>query len=231
MEDSNNASQEAGQSDSQDDVIKNLKAEMSRKQDNLLQELSDLKKQLASVNDVVIQSSVKSQPAQQSDAAIPDPVLDPEKYRDYIRSEMRREMEDTLAVQNQRQAQLNSLVSQYPELQDSSSDLTKKAIEIYNGLSAAEKNMPSSYKLAVSAAAQDLGVMPVNKRKAPQDQEDFTINSSSASSPRRPQQRKEEKLDDATVEFARLLGRPVDDPKYLEKLKSTAQRKAWSKPR
>jgi hypothetical protein len=96
-----------------------------------------------------------------------------------------------------------------------------------------ERNMSSSYKTAVLAAAADQGVLPVNKRakKTESESEDFTVSSSSGSESRRREREKrgEEQIDEKTLAFAELMGRPIDDPKYVERLKTAAKRRNWSK--
>lgn len=230
-----NVNQGGDNSADQNDPIKQIKSEFGRKQDNVLNELNALKAQLGQITDTVISvAQTKRQEAAQSGEEFPDPVIDPKGYKEAIKRELRQEVNVSLSAERERTSTLSSLVSQYPELQDSNSELTQQALRIYNGLSAAEKQSAASYKLAVMQAAQEVGVLPVNKRQSKnnsQDSEDFTINSSSNSTRRPSQNRKEEKIDERTLEFARLLGRPVDDPKYMDNLKKTitTRKRSWSK--
>lgn len=213
-----------------EDAYKNIKAEFERKQANTLAELESIKSQLSQVADTVLASAADRRSQANEDA--PDPVLDPKGYREFLRNETRREIEAAQATQAQKSNILSSLAMQYPELTDQSSELSQEAVKIYARMSKSEQANPNSFKSAILEAASSVGVLPVNKRKQnPQGSDDFTINSSSSGSPRGNSKQKDAKLDEATVEFARLLGRPVDDPKYIEKLKSTAQRKSWSKYR
>jgi len=216
------------------DPIKQIKSEFGRKQDNVMNELNALKAQLGQIADTVITAAATKRQSSE-DESMPDPVMDPKGYRDHLKKDLRREVDASLNSERERNQTLASLVSQYPELQDGNSELTQQALRIYQGLSNSEKQSPSAYKLAVMQAAQEVGVLPANKRQSKKqeaDDESFTMNSGGSSNARRPSQnRKEEKLDERTLEFARALGRPVDDPKYMESLKKTvsSRKRSWSK--
>ena len=41
--------------------------------------------------------------------------------------------------------------------------------------------------------------------------------------------KKKNKVDDSTLAFAQLLGKDVNDPKYIERLQKAASRTRWSK--
>jgi len=230
----NSENQNTGDNPPVEDPIKNLKSEFARKNDNVLRELEGLKQQLGIIADSAIQAAAATKQRQQaSDDQEIDPVMDPKGYAKKLEEKITRQMEEkmtkTMSSQASRQTELSQLVSQYPELQSGDSELTKTAVQIYNNLSEDEKQSKSAYRLAVATAAQELGVLPVNKRKQTnQNSEDFTVNQSSTNRPNRSTQ-KEQELDERTTEFARLLGRPVDDKKYQESLKKAANRKNWKK--
>lgn len=207
--------------ESKADPIKNLKSEFSRKQENVINELSQLKQQLAQLN-----NNMQRPAAPQKEEDEIDPVIDPKGYKEKIKREMRQEMEYMNQSQNQKNNILGSLVQSYPELSDSNSELTKAAIMAYNSLSEQEKAMPNAYKLAVTSAAADLGVLTMNKRKQTnQSSEDFVGSSSGGQGTKRQSQKDDTELDDKTLAFAELLGRPVNDKKYLESLKAASKRK------
>ena len=141
-------------------------------------------------------------------------------------------MDQSINQNNARQSQLAALVQNYPELQDANADLTKKAVEVYNRLSPEEKMSPNAYKFAVQDAAAELGVVAMSKRKQSESgEDDFTGNSDSyqGNSNRKPSRQKADKIDDATLALAELMGRPIKDPKYLESLKKYTGRKNWNK--
>ena len=213
------------------DPIKQIKSEFGRKQDNVMNELNALKAQLGQIADTVIHAAAaKNKPEQDENI---DPIVDPKGYKESIKKELRKEMDQSLGMERERNTVLSTLVSQYPELQRNDSELTQTALRIYNSLSASEKASPSGYKVAVMQAAQEVGVLPVNKRKQSQSEsDDFTLSNSNTSVRQKPSERaKDEKIDDKTLEFAKLLGRPTSDPKYIDSLKKTItnRRKSWSR--
>lgn len=227
-EDNNNSADDQNQPD----PIKNLKHEFGRKQDNVISELTALKQQLAELSQNIVKPSVGIKAKNQNDSdEMPDPIIDPKAYKDYIKREISQEMGQSINNNNQRQQQLSTLVQQFPELQDGNADLTKKAVEYYNKLSNEEKMSPNAYKYAVNDAALDLGVLPMSKRpRNEQDDESFT--GASSSNVRRPSQKNkqaDEKIDPATLAFAQAIGKDVNDPKYIESLKKYTSRKNWSK--
>lgn len=232
QDDTSNSDSSSDESTEKPDPIKQIKSEFGRKQDNVMNELNALKAQLGQIADTVIHAaSTKNKPEQEDNI---DPLMDPKGYKESIKKELRKEMDQSLGMERERNNVLSTLVSQYPELQSSSSELTQTALRIYNQLSNAEKNSPSGYKIAVMQAAQEVGVLPVNKRKQSQSEssDDFTLSNSNTSVRQKPSERaKNEKIDDKTLEFAKLLGRPTEDPKYIESLKKTItnRRKNWSR--
>lgn len=212
------------------DELKNLKSEFSRKNENLNRELESIKSMLAGVAQTVSQPKRESKPVEK-----PDPLLDPEAYEEYITNKVSSRMDQSINQNNQRQSQLAALVQNYPELQDANNELTKRAVDAYNRLSNEERMSPNAYKFAVLDAAGDLGVVPMSKRKTDindESSEDFTTNSSSYSGSRKAgsgKNQKSDKIDDMTLAFAEAIGRPVNDPKYIESLKKTISKKEWTK--
>ena len=73
---------------------------------------------------------------------------------------------------------MTQLISDYPELGDQSSDLSKRAVDIYAGLPNSIKNDPMSYKIAVRDAAAELGMLTKTKRKD-NNSDNFSLNSNS----------------------------------------------------
>lgn len=219
-----NNSIDTSKDEPKDDPIKNLKSEFSRKQENVMSELAELK-------NLIMQSKAPVQ-QQQNQKAKPDPVIDPEGYEQYIMERATAQIDSKISSQNQRQQQLSTLVQQFPELQDGNSELTKKAVDYYNKLSPEEKMSPNAYKYAVQDAALDIGVVPMSKRKQ-FSEEDESFTGSSSNNTKRPSQKNksqaDDKLDPATLAFAQAIGKDINDPKYLESLKKSASRKNWSK--
>ena len=231
MADEKQTNEQGNQAPSVDETLKNLKSEFSRKQENVSKELEQIKAMLGGLTQ-------QQQHAQQrhkvvSEDEVPDPILDPKGYKEYLKKEVLQETSQVVTQNNQRQSQLAALVQNYPELQDGNSELTKKAVENYNRLSNEEKMSPNAYKFAVQDAASELGVLAMSKRQnRSNDDESFTTNSGSysANKPSSKQNRNADKIDDATLAFAQAIGKDTNDPKYIESLKKIKnERKNWNR--
>ncbi len=160
---------------------------------------------------------------------------DPKAYARKVeeRAEARAMQQVNAALNNQsrQQAILSQLGSEYPELNDASSDLTIKAVENFKRMSQEERNAPGAYKIAVRDAAAELGVLPKNKRKVTNSEvPDVGSNSQSGSGQQGSSgSRSNKKIDGNTLVFAKLIGLNTDDPKVVENLKKRAQRTNWKK--
>jgi uncharacterized coiled-coil protein SlyX len=194
----------------QQDEIKNLKAEMNRK-------LENTNAQLAALLNELKQKSAPS--AAQSSPAKVSVFDDEEAYARRIKEETAREIESKLearqAQQTKYQTVVNQLVSEYPEANDTSSELYKRAQEHYAQLDDSEKANPLALKAAVTSAAAELGMKPKSKRQKSSD-DGFTMSSSSTG---HGTKRKDD-LDQGQMDFARMMGLNVDDPKVRERIKS-----------
>lgn len=227
MADENQTNEQGNQAPNVDETLKNLKSEFFRKQENVSRELEQIKAMLGNLAQPQRQQAAES-------TETPDPVLDPKGYKEYLKKEVLQETSQIVNQNNQRQSQLASLVQSYPELQDSNSELTKKAVENYSRLSNEEKMSPRAYQFAVQDAAAELGVLAMSKRqnnKQNDGDDSFTGNSGSYSSnkPNQKQSRNNDKIDDATLAFAQAIGKDINDPKYIESLKKHTKRGNWNR--
>jgi hypothetical protein len=233
MADENQANEQGDQGKGVDETLKNLKSEFARKQDLVGKELEQIKNMLGGLTQQ--QQAANQRHKVVDDADIPDPILNPKAYKDYLKNEIMQETSQALNQNNQRQGQLSALVQNYPELQDANAELTKKAVENYSRLSNEEKMSPNAYRFAVQDAAAELGVLAMSKRsnnKNDDDGDSFTTNSGSYNSnkPSSKQNRNSEKIDEATLAFAQAIGKDTSDPKYIESLKKIkAERKNWNR--
>lgn len=211
-----------------EDPIVQLKSEFTRKLSNTESQLGELKK----ANEVLLQELKKiSQPAPAPRASKEDDLetimyTDPRRYTEMVeeRAEARvlSKINQANQVQQKQNNVISSLTSEYPELMNTDHELTKKAVEIYSQLPDEDKTSPMAYKLAVKEAAMELGVKPRSKRS---DEESYSFGGSQGG-PRK----KKESVDAATVDFARMMGLNVDDPKVKERLAKRAQRD-WRAPK
>lgn len=220
------------------DPIKNFKSEISRKIEN---QNAILEKQNREINErlAALTASVSRQTPE---APLPpskkmsDLMYDnPEEYARIIAENATnaatkvaaRMVETSTAQQNDWNTTVAQLQNEYPEFQKNDSELTKRTLEIYNTLSANEKNTGRGIKSAAREAAAELGIVTASRRTR-NNTDDFSVGSSGSSN-RQQAKKADAKIDQASIEFARLLGQPVDDPKYIERLKKSNNRKNYGK--
>lgn len=230
MDGTNNNDNNGGNDAAEQDRLKNLQAEFSRKTSNLDSKLEAINQQLQQLS-LLGQVNTKQQEAQP--AGRPDPVLEPEAYERYMEQKLESKLNSRLEVQQRQQAEIGSLVAQFPELQDPNSELTKSALQIYNSMSPSDKNNPIAYRTAIQQAALDLGVLPKAKRQQQQVTNDESDDIGSGNKRQQQQQstknNKNGKLDAATLAFAQALGKDINDPNYRERLEKAASRHTWGK--
>jgi hypothetical protein len=122
----------------------------------------------------------------------------------------------------------NRLYGEFPELQDVSSPLYKKADEIYRSFGIPEGQLdPQSLRAAVNEAALDLGVVPKSKRQKEASSDEFTGLGGGNSRPSGKQPKT--KVTDGMLSIAQQMGININDPKAVERLEQRAQRKNWLK--
>lgn len=231
MDGENNSNNNGSNDAAEQDRLKNLQAEFSRKTSNLDSKLEAINQQLQQLS-LLGQVNTKQQETQTA-AGRPDPILEPEAYEKYMEQKLESKLNSRLEVQQRQQAEIGSLVAQFPELQDPNSDLTKSALQIYNSMSPSDKSNPIAYRTAIQQAALDLGVLPKAKRQQQQqvtnDESDDIGNGNKRQQQQSTKSSKNGKLDAATLAFAQALGKDINDPKYRERLEKAASRGTWGK--
>lgn len=211
--------------DKPDDVIQNLKAEMNRKLSNTEAKLDELTR----IN-LVLAEQLKSQSVPQP-SRLPEKKLadlaieDPDAYASVIEERAVKAAEKRHSELSAKQAKQNQvfsdIVAEFPEAANPAHELTKRAGELYAALPDEEKHHPGAYKQVVYQAAAEGGLKPKSKRKE-SDSDDFTLGGKG--SVQRNNKRNDVQISQETLDFARALGRPVDNPKYIEELKKIASR-------
>lgn len=188
-----------------DTAIKNLKAEYDRKIGNLEAMNKRILDQVA--------ATMKPQAAVKEDK-LDDAWFDsPRKAADMVKAELREEA----AVVQQTNATLAKLVQDFPELNDTNSELYKKAVEIYDGFSPQDKLNPSiAYRAAVREAAIETDTKPVSKRSRDSD-DDFSLAGSGGARPRSGG-RRGENLSKNTTDFAKIMAESVSEPALKARL-------------
>lgn len=187
------------------DEIKNLKMEFSRKMDNTNAQLQALLNEMKS-----------SKPAQSE--AKPVSVYDNEQeFRRQIKEEAKAEIRSELATKESHnskyQATINSIVQEYPEVSNTSSELMVRAQEIFASLGDDEKSSPIAMKAAVTSAAAELGIRPKSKRSTSSN-DNFSLGSGST-----PKSTKKSEIDPRTEAFAKMVGLDLSKPEVRERLK------------
>lgn len=200
-----------------DERLKNLQAEFSRKLDNTNAQLAQLMAKL--------QAPAPTQQQPDKKVSVFD---DEEGYAERIKRETAAEIKRELQAQQEAQARVQSTVQtilrDFPEANDESHPLTQRAREIYASLGDAEKANPAAMRTAVLEAAAEQGLKPKSKR-SDSDNDGFSLGGSGGTSKPRP--KSGDQIDQATLEFAERLGMPINDPKYIERLKDASKRKDW----
>jgi predicted transcriptional regulator len=212
--------------------VKNLHSEMSRKTQKLSEDNQRLSQQLTELTN---QLKSRNQPASGSQSddedletlAYRDPKAYAKKVEDRAASKADERVRSALNQQQQNNAMLNQLISEYPELNDNSSELTVKALEIYKNMPDHEKATSTAYKIAVRDAAAEVGVLPKSKRKT--NNNDSYVGGGSGSVNARKGASGPSDVDVKTLEFAERLGVNIKDKKIVERLKQRAARKTWNR--
>lgn len=215
------------------DKASNQNADLLARTEALAQQNEKLSKQLESVMSAITQVAQPKQGVQESEddlevLAYKDPKAYARKVQEQAEKRADAIVNARLNAQQHTNSVLNQLTSDYPELADSGSELTKKAVEIYNSLSPAEKQSPTAYKVAVRDAAAEVGLLPKSKRKQ-SNSDDFSFGGGSSTASSRAEGRKAEQLSNETLAFAEAMGMNIKDKGVVERLKTRAQRKNWNK--
>lgn len=221
----------------QEDPVKQIKTEFSRKIENINSVLAEQNRQMQAVIDALATSSKKASTSQTDDDIDEDLVLnDPKKFAKQVREKAVNEATAAISKQTQQQQQvqaqesqaLAALRSDYPELNDASSELARKAVEIYNqnGSQGA-----IAVRAAVREAASELGLQASKFRKSG-GSDSFSVSGEGGSTGNTragDRSAKKSKVSENTLAFAQLLGRDINDKKVMERIEKYSQRKNWKR--
>jgi hypothetical protein len=199
------------------DQFKNLKAEMDRKLDNLAAQNAQLQQFLASLN----QPAPAAQAPTKKVSVFEDEEAYAKRVADETEARIMKRLDSQAAETNKKQAQIQNLVNDYPELSDSNSEMARKAVEIYNSMTAEEQNSTTAYRAAVKEAAADLGLKPKAKRTTGDD--GFTLGGG-GTTPRAP---KKETLNPDLVDLAAKFGVKLT-PEVKERLSKKHGRNSYN---
>lgn len=203
--------------------------------------LEEQNKRFEALQQTIAQSQQQQQQplAQESDNDdVDDDLLytNPAEYKRRLEERITSKVTDKVTQMTQTQAaqqqELNNTVAQlssdYPELQNQNSELTKRAVEIASKLDKSVRGTAAGARLAVLEASQQLGLVPVSKRQQV-NTDDFNLSASSSGS-KPPSSKKSKKVTSEMLAVAEALGRPVSDPEYAKRLeKHVRENDKWGK--
>lgn len=222
-----------------DDKYKNLKAEMDRKLDNITQQLSQSNQSVqAMMEQALAQLSQRSQqPAANaptrklSDLILEDPDAAEREIENRINTRVNQAVNQVTESSSKTNNAIVQLQNDYPELRDTNSELSQKAIAIYNNLPKHLVGTPEGTRYAIREAAAELAVIPASKRKKSADAgDDFVAAGNTGSGSRKPS-KKEAEASEGTLALLKLMGKDPNDPKVKKHLEQAVKRDTYGKYR
>jgi len=215
--------------------IESVTAEFARKTSRLSEENALLSQKLDQLTQMIAQGRGGSQNSGTEEANLEELIYkDPKAYAKAVEQNATRRAEEMvnsrMQYQNEAQSVLAQLSSEYPELADANSELTKKAVEIYKSLPVNQQANPLAYKIAVRDAAADMGVLVKSKRQSASSKSHDEFQASSSPGDRQSSRGAQSKeVDQKTLAFAELIGVNIKDKKVMERIQERAKRKNWGK--
>lgn len=217
-------SDEASQQPSQDDVIKNLKAEFGRKFENLSQSNERMEALIAQL------AESRSEKAQVPQQDLGDLIYeDPDKALREMEARITKTAEQKISQRVERQQKTQQTVatfqSKYPELQDEGHPAYKAALKSFETLPEHLKGTPEGAQMAILQAVADFGLQPKQRRKGGTD--NFSVSSKAGAQGSKGSAPKEDRR---MLAFAEAMGLDVQDKKVVERLSKTGERnfKEWN---
>ena len=243
-------SEEGAEGSNNSRTPESILAEMHRRDKKREKEMTDLTSQIAALTQTIAQQQQSTRQITASQSAIQDgnytaeqlsdlAFKDPAKYAQVVAEKASQAANATINLANQRQQQTNQVMTQlladYPELSDAASELSVKAVQNFSRMDRASQQDPRSYKEAVRDAAAELGLLVKSKRVVRNDDDGSYVggtgggNNNSSNGSNRSS--KKEKLSDATLEFAELVGLNIRDTKVVERIagREKARKKGWNR--
>ena len=204
-----------------------MKAEFDRKLSGVTDALSQSNAQIQQqLQQLILSMQPKATQSQEPEDFY---STNPREYKEKIKAEVLAETSKMQQEAVRKQTTLNSAIhtlsQEYPEIQAAGSDMQRAVLDAHNALPEYLRETSEGYELAVQRAAAKTKTKPKSQRGS-SSSDDFSMSSSA---PAKRDKKKDSGISDNMLDLARLLGRPVDDPKYKERLEKTAQRKSWKK--
>lgn len=211
----------------QEDPIRNLKAEFSRKHANMEAQQAETNAQLQAIL-AEVQKSMKGPEAPKKSAR--ELVFDdPEEFVRSVEETATRKATEAVTQQYQASQKVQNTVTEFtqrfPEFAQEGSEAVMLATKYASQLPSKLKGTAEGAENAMSRAALELGLVAASKRKTQVSDEPVigSRGSGQASSPSKPGA----KIDKDTMAFAELLGADFNDPKFMAELNKAAGRKDY----
>ncbi len=187
----------------------------------------------AILDNVTAAASYRQQPASSPpQKPLKDMLLDePDQFVEQIEQRAAerasRVIEQKVQASQATQNVVMEMQSKFPEFSQSGSEAARLAFEKASTLPKGLQGTPEGIRMAMQDAAIELGLVVASKRKTATSNDDFSVSNSSSQGRQAARGNKKEEVADATLEFARLLGVPINDPKRIAGLKKASKRTNW----
>lgn len=234
-EQQSSSSTESTEEQQPQDPILNLKAEMSRKQNNVEAKLAQTNAQLEQIMAMVQQNLVQSKPAPVASGKSTRDLLydDPDAFVAQITEQATSKAQAEVARSQQMQSEVSNAImeisAKYPEFSQAGSEAAQKAVELGAKLPKHLRGTAEGAKIAMLEAAADLGLVPASRRqKQSSSSDDAAIGGSSRSSSQKPSGKA--KIDESVIIMGKLLGVDYEANKDRAKsLEQSTKRSRWNK--
>ncbi len=210
---------DGGEGKGDDDRVANIQAEFDRKLANIREDIQNSNSQLLQQVAGLIKEPQAAATAPVAEVGVPDPIDDPAGHAAFIDKRIAdgvnqglQQFTSSQQVKEQQVQTMARMVEAYPELIKKHSALTTKATAIFSTLDESTRGSALGYEIAVTRAAQELGVPPSSLRG---ENGEFVLSGSGGGGGNK-------KADDALPknyeELSRMMGINIDDPKVRERM-------------
>jgi hypothetical protein len=204
------------------DPIASFKTEIDSK-------LSEVTKALEAINNATsanteaLTSIVRAAKPQADMTIKEDDVYDPAAISRKVEALAEKKTNELLKEQRRQDMLIANLSKEYPEI-NSDSTLMNKIVSAQKALPEGLRNTAEGIEMAILKTVTQEGIVPKSKRKVDADA-DVSFSGSRSGSTSKPKGKV--KVDEATLEIARLMGRDVTDEKVLKGLEEAANRDTY----
>jgi hypothetical protein len=159
-----------------------------------------------------------------------DPILDPQRYRQSLKEETKREIlgevERKQSLSQATQSEVMRIQGLYPEFSQDNSEAAQLALRKFSSLPSHLKGTPEGAKMVLLEAAAELGLVQASRRK--NDDDEFTVSSGNSQGQNRQPGRKGAKVDQKTLAFAKLIGLDTSKADVQKNLAQFSEQGQWN---